>query len=57
MGDAEYYREQVKFAAQMADKVNAAEKERWLIAEEWRALVEVAEGRRSIFRIDDFKQI
>jgi hypothetical protein len=49
MGDAEYYREQVRFAAQMADKVNAAKKERWLkIAEEWRALVEVAEGRRSI---------
>jgi hypothetical protein len=54
MGDAEYYREQVSFAAQMADKVNAAEKERWLkIAEEWRALVEVAEGRRSIISIVD----
>jgi hypothetical protein len=38
--------------------LSLAEKERWLkIAEEWRALVEVAEGRQSIFRIDDFKQI
>jgi hypothetical protein len=42
MGDAEYYRRQASFCAEMANTVpNADDKERWLrLAEQWRDLEE-----------------
>ena len=45
MGDAEYYRAQSEFCAQMADQVRGAEdKDRWLrLAEKWRELAEQAD--------------